>query len=520
MKILKRKWPSLSLGTIVLGMMATQSGATVVNCEYDSNEEWPQPVGKVCQVQEPSIGAAKDGSGLLLSDDSGAAASGYPDCTSAVFDSDGDGWGWENNASCRVVTVSGYPACANSNSDPDGDGWGWENNASCKVSVTTTENPYPDCEYRASDDNNDGWGYEKGQSCRVTSSSAYPVCSASLTDTDNDGWGYENNSSCQFRKVKVYTGVVFEQDFESTAVGSYGSDQLNADWDTPLWHLGFVQGRVDVVADTERGNALRVTYPANEFGSSGAAAFLSDVKFGVDLPASYEELYVSYDVKFAEGFDFVRGGKLPGLCGYDNTESPVSGCNTGGGFPDGYDGWSARGMWRENGKLENYVYHAGQTNYYGDDEYWSVDAQPGKWHRVQHRVVLNTPGVANGILEAWLDGQKVLSDDTFMFRKTADIGINLFYFSTFYGGNDASWAPTEDQFVFFDNFRISTDSSEEPVIGQAVALNNLPLNDDAANVESGGKSGGGVVNPLLLLLLMLPVVVAGGRLKARSDAAS
>ncbi len=497
-----RCWPVM---TTALLLMVTQVSAVEIACEYDSNAEWPDPAGKVCQADEPPIGAA------LFADD--APTSGYPICSSARFDSDGDGWGWENEASCKVQIVSGYPACEDSSSDSDGDGWGWENGASCKVSSAPRKTSYPSCEYRASDDNADGWGYENGASCQITAFSKYPECSSNIEDLDGDGWGYERGSSCQFVKRKTFVGVIFQQDFESTPLGSYGADQVNLDWDRPLWHLGFVQGRVDVVTDAERGNALRVTYPANKYGAAGAAAFLSDVEFSLDLPKSYEELYVSYDVKFAEGFDFVRGGKLPGLCGYDNTLTATSGCNTGGWFPDGYDGWSARGMWREDGKLENYVYHAGQTNYYGDDEYWGANAEPGQWHRIQHRVVLNTPGVANGILEAWLDGKKVLSEEKFLFRKTADIGVNLFYFSTFYGGNDASWAPSEDQHVFFDNFRIATNSevagvfndpvvSENPVIGAA-----LPLNDEAGAAQV--KSSGGGATTLLMVLLLSVLRLTG-----------
>lgn len=70
----------------------------------------------------------------------------YPPCWSALSDPDGDGWGWENNQSCIVVSSSSwgfyYPTCTTSFSDPDGDGWGWEFNRSCRVatpsSTTTT----------------------------------------------------------------------------------------------------------------------------------------------------------------------------------------------------------------------------------------------------------------------------------------------------------------------------------------------------------------------------------------------
>ena len=75
------------------------------------------------------------------------APNGYPYCANgAASDPDGDGWGWENDASCVVhggradtgpsggIAVNGYPYCANgADSDPDGDGWGWENDASCVV---------------------------------------------------------------------------------------------------------------------------------------------------------------------------------------------------------------------------------------------------------------------------------------------------------------------------------------------------------------------------------------------------
>lgn len=55
-------------------------------------------------------------------------ANSYPFCTEKAIDPDGDGWGWENEKSCRVPTP-----CRSAASDPDGDGWGWENQRSCKV---------------------------------------------------------------------------------------------------------------------------------------------------------------------------------------------------------------------------------------------------------------------------------------------------------------------------------------------------------------------------------------------------
>jgi hypothetical protein len=71
-------------------------------------------------------------SGLLMS--SAAVASEL--CQLPDSDTDNDGWGWENGASCIVdssLLREAPPVCEQPASDPDNDGWGWENNASCVV---------------------------------------------------------------------------------------------------------------------------------------------------------------------------------------------------------------------------------------------------------------------------------------------------------------------------------------------------------------------------------------------------
>jgi len=364
-------------------------------------------------------------------------------------------------------------------------------------------------------DSNSEWPWANSRVCQlqvkplIFDDAGQPVCSDARADKDGDGWGWENNGSCivdpdQPAKQSSAPGlvvnqedlVVFEQDFESASVGNYLPEVLNDQWHTPLWHMGVRENRAKIVSDKEKGNALEVVFPANQFGSDGAVAFLNDLSFGSGIERNFEELYVSYDVKFSENFDFVRGGKLPGLCGYNVTQDPRDGCNTGGGFPTGYDGWSARGMWREDGKLENYVYHADQFYEYGDDEYWTANAERGTWHSFQHRIVLNTVGEANGIVEAWFDGVKVLSSNTMLYRKTADIGINLFYFSTFYGGADPSWAPTSDQYIYFDNFRIAT--TPLPEIAAVISAEAMPAeNFDSVSlvaIEDSQEAGVNIIS--------------------------
>jgi hypothetical protein len=79
-------------------------------------------------------------------------------------------------------------------------------------------------------------------------------------------------------------------------------------------------------------------------------------------------------MKFGKNFDWVNGGKLPGLCGAD--------CLTGCKETNGLEGFSSRHMWRPcvwppehpdnqinctGGKLVAYVYHMYKQHWCGDD---------------------------------------------------------------------------------------------------------------------------------------------------------
>lgn len=124
----------------------------------------------------------------------GKAANGMAYCSNAGMDADGDGYGWENQASCVVVgsKADKFHNCASAASDPDGDGYGWENEKSCIV-VTH-------CASAASDPDGDGFGWENDRSCVVlkqTNNSGFPNCrQGAASDPDGDGYGWENNATC------------------------------------------------------------------------------------------------------------------------------------------------------------------------------------------------------------------------------------------------------------------------------------------------------------------------------------
>ncbi len=122
-------------------------------------------------------------------------------CSDASFDSDGDGWGWENGQSCLVQAITNTDTtiyCSSAAFDSDGDGWGWENNTSCVMQqAPVTPQGRPVCSSAAFDSDGDGFGWENSTTCIVQSNPQQNICSSTAADTDGDGWGWEDNSSCR-----------------------------------------------------------------------------------------------------------------------------------------------------------------------------------------------------------------------------------------------------------------------------------------------------------------------------------
>ena len=146
-----------------------------------------------------------------------ASTSGFPACSSSQFDSDGDGYGWENDRTCIVGSASannsqngtpsstvsnnntgssqdnsGLPVCASAGSDPDGDGYGWENSRSCVVSANTNSNNTSS----ASNRNDEDIPPPPVAAALPGNSNGRPVCLTDASDVNNSGFGYEFNRTC------------------------------------------------------------------------------------------------------------------------------------------------------------------------------------------------------------------------------------------------------------------------------------------------------------------------------------
>jgi len=85
-----------------------------------------------------------------------------------------------------------FPSCEYATSDIDGDGYGYENDETCRVTQDTSTDPQPGAMVCV-DDNADGWGWDGEGSCQVD----IPQTSCVDTAPVGDGWGWDGVTSCR-----------------------------------------------------------------------------------------------------------------------------------------------------------------------------------------------------------------------------------------------------------------------------------------------------------------------------------
>jgi hypothetical protein len=153
------------------------------------------------------------------------------------------------------------------------------------------------------------------------------------------------------------------------------------------------------------------------------------------LPISPGRDYLfEYRVRFDTGFDWSRGGKMPGLAG----ATAPTGCVdvTGTGF-------TARMMWHENGRLTGYTYALDQNTGCGNSLETGFNFSVGRWYSIKERVKLNTGRNSNGVLQIWVDDRMVVDRSNIPWMIEAPTRrIDLVYIQTFFGGSTLNWAPS------------------------------------------------------------------------------
>lgn len=264
---------------------------------------------------------------------------------------------------------------------------------------------------------------------------------------ENIGYhSFKLNAYCE-GTTPLTSGKVWSVNFNQNQLGLYGEKDHLRDWNCPDWTMGLDKATIVNGKESRTGQdqSMRIRLPR---GLAGCDSPASCVNWKPVLGAQLQSMYYSYWVKFPEQFDFVLGGKLPGIGSFN--------ANSGGQKPTGRDGWSVRAMWERHGQIGQYVYHMDQPKPFGEFFPWDTPpAEKGKWYHVKTFVQLNNPGKNDGIVRTWLDGKLVLDKRDFRFRIGNDLPIERFLFSLFYGGSGPEWAPSRDMDIYFDDFVLS-----------------------------------------------------------------
>ncbi|KAF8326600.1 uncharacterized protein EI90DRAFT_3291304 [Cantharellus anzutake] len=209
---------------------------------------------------------------------------------------------------------------------------------------------------------------------------------------------------------------------------------------------------------TKDGWVYAIDYPKGSLSGTGGAEFST---YWNNSGTAFGSMLVHYEVAFDPNFQWALGGKLPGLRG-----GSLDGCSGGKDSPDCF---SVRLMWRADGKGEAYAYIAASTSFCAEkdvrcneDGYGtSIDRGlfvfvSSGWNEVDMIVQLNNPpNSANGIIQVYYNGLIAVNKTGLQIRSQDSItGITGLFFSTFFGGNNASWESPIDQHAYFRNFQM------------------------------------------------------------------
>lgn len=243
---------------------------------------------------------------------------------------------------------------------------------------------------------------------------------------------------------------------------SFESDDWRQDWTGVRKDENI---RVVSGEDAFQGNRhLRISVDEGDHYGGSLKYYFED-----EVGSEPEAVYFRYALRFGPTWIAYRNGKLPGFGG------TYGKAGWGGRPSNGDDGWSARMRFTEptsgrkmgNTAISYYVYHADMDGKYGD--HFRHFAGPpigddgglprGQWHQIEGYVEMNTPngdasteGARDGVLRAWVDGQKVFEKTDLRFRDTSDLKAEFIWVDHYYGGN---WTAPRDLFIELDNIVIA-----------------------------------------------------------------
>ena len=84
-------------------------------------------------------------------------------------------------------------------------------------------------------------------------------------------------------------------------------------------------------------------------------------------------------------------------------------------------------------------------------------ANTEEWIKLRMEIKINTPGKHDGLAKISINGKVKYNNPRTCWRGNVGLDmaqIDLFYFTTFFGGSTQVWAPAKDSYAYFDNFKV------------------------------------------------------------------
>ncbi|WVQ96064.1 hypothetical protein IAU59_003164 [Kwoniella sp. CBS 9459] len=310
-----------------------------------------------------------------------------------------------------------------------------------------------------------------GASSSTSSSSNAADWESTSTSTSTNGADDWQSSAVATATASATSSSAAPAESTSSSGGSTSSlfpwGTGNAHWTTSEGGLSFegalkplTAGRLPSSGSAPDGsNALVASYPAGTVGlsSAGYSFYTEGAHNGVQVDGA-REVSFSYSVYMNDGFQFVKGGKMPGLYG-GTSLSQAKSCS--GGRQDSRDScFSARLMWRTNGAGEIYDYlpvpYTDSDTGYGESiQRGAYSWATGRWTTVAMRLKLNDIGQSNGEQELVVDGQTVISLKDLTFATAEGTKIYGIMAQTFFGGHTDEWASPVDQNIWFKDWSLA-----------------------------------------------------------------
>ncbi|GAA5895928.1 hypothetical protein JCM8208_005127 [Rhodotorula glutinis] len=266
----------------------------------------------------------------------------------------------------------------------------------------------------------------------------------------------------------------------STKNHTHTTDLLQHGWRARTKHTQSSSWTADPFDRANHDAVLAVDYPP---ASRSGDQFEMRVLGTKHEPA--QTALLKYEVAFDPTFDFVKGGKLPGLSGTSSSSGHGRTLCVGGRHLDSCV--SARLMWRPQGLGEVYAYVPTDAGFCeegerrGDvacDVSWGTSLSRGsfrferaRWHTITQLVSLNDPPLANGLLHLYLDDHLVLSHSDILWRTSPNVTFDAVLFSTFFGGGDDSYnSPSSPSATsYFRRFEVYSSPNASSSPGRSIA---------------------------------------------------